>query len=156
MSRHLFRRPRHIDRTPQEEREIEETVAAIRLRTRHHDPYEEWEKQTRKDAFVRSAHHPPSSLKPDKKVLYYYRRQRDSSSTPVSSLSNRNNVGDENRGRCKSRTKISSMGRTSSGILKSLGYPTRRRSRRCGRCTRSVTGICGPRLNGASKSNRTA
>nr|GAT49335.1 predicted protein [Mycena chlorophos] len=34
-----------------EQRQIEETLAAIRLRTRHHDPYEEWEKQTRKDAF---------------------------------------------------------------------------------------------------------
>ncbi|KAJ6508342.1 GLE1-like protein-domain-containing protein [Mycena sanguinolenta] len=34
-----------------ERQHIEDTVAAIRLRTRHHDPYEEWEKQTRKDAF---------------------------------------------------------------------------------------------------------
>ncbi|KAJ7069482.1 GLE1-like protein-domain-containing protein [Mycena amicta] len=34
-----------------EQRHVEETIAAIRLRTRHHDPYEEWEKQTRKDAF---------------------------------------------------------------------------------------------------------
>lgn len=38
---------------PSEERRMEETVAAIRLHTRHHDPYEDWEKQTRKDAFVR-------------------------------------------------------------------------------------------------------
>ncbi|KAI0049374.1 hypothetical protein FA95DRAFT_898238 [Auriscalpium vulgare] len=30
---------------------VEDTVAAIRLRTRHHDPYEEWERKTRKDAF---------------------------------------------------------------------------------------------------------
>ncbi|KIJ62284.1 hypothetical protein HYDPIDRAFT_114777 [Hydnomerulius pinastri MD-312] len=37
-------------RSPAERRHVEETVAAIRLRTRHHDPYEEWEKQTRKDA----------------------------------------------------------------------------------------------------------
>ncbi|KAG9311415.1 GLE1-like protein-domain-containing protein [Chiua virens] len=37
-------------RSPAERRHIEETVAAIRLRTRHHDPYEEWEKQTRMDA----------------------------------------------------------------------------------------------------------
>ncbi|KAJ7643796.1 GLE1-like protein-domain-containing protein [Roridomyces roridus] len=34
-----------------EQRHVEDTVTAIRLRTRHHDPYEEWEKQTRKDAF---------------------------------------------------------------------------------------------------------
>ncbi|KAG5651073.1 hypothetical protein H0H81_009986 [Sphagnurus paluster] len=34
-----------------EQRKIEETVAAIRLRTRHHDPYEDWERQTRMDAF---------------------------------------------------------------------------------------------------------
>ncbi|KAF8214965.1 GLE1-like protein-domain-containing protein [Mycena galopus ATCC 62051] len=38
-------------KTTAEQRQIEDTVAAIRLRTRHHDPYEEWEKQTRKDAF---------------------------------------------------------------------------------------------------------
>ena len=49
----LPRRPRRITRTALEEREIEDTVAAIRLRTRHYDPYEEWEKATRKDAFVR-------------------------------------------------------------------------------------------------------
>lgn len=42
---------RHDTRGPSELRTIEETIAAIRLRTRHHDPYEEWEKQTRKDAF---------------------------------------------------------------------------------------------------------
>jgi nucleoporin GLE1 len=35
-----------------EQRYIDETIASIRLRTRHHDPYEEWEKQTRKDALV--------------------------------------------------------------------------------------------------------
>lgn len=46
-------RLRHDTRGPSELRTIEETIAAIRLRTRHHDPYEEWEKQTRKDAFVR-------------------------------------------------------------------------------------------------------
>ncbi|KAJ3554600.1 hypothetical protein NP233_g12387 [Leucocoprinus birnbaumii] len=39
-------------RSPDEIRELEETIASIRLRTRHHDPYEEWEKQTRKDAFI--------------------------------------------------------------------------------------------------------
>ncbi|KAI9465815.1 GLE1-like protein-domain-containing protein [Lactarius psammicola] len=30
--------------------QIDETVAAIRLRARHHDPYEEWAKRTRSDA----------------------------------------------------------------------------------------------------------
>ncbi|KAL1677539.1 GLE1-like protein-domain-containing protein, partial [Schizophyllum commune] len=38
-------------RTAAEQRNIEDTVASIRLRTRHHDSYEEWEKQTRRDAF---------------------------------------------------------------------------------------------------------
>jgi hypothetical protein len=36
--------------------QINDTVAAIRLRTRHHDPYEEWAKRTRRDAFVCSLH----------------------------------------------------------------------------------------------------
>ncbi|KAJ7080508.1 GLE1-like protein-domain-containing protein [Mycena epipterygia] len=44
-------KPRAKIKTTAEQRHIEDTVAAIRLRTRHHDPYEEWEKQTRKDAF---------------------------------------------------------------------------------------------------------
>ncbi|KAH7926574.1 hypothetical protein BV22DRAFT_1118778 [Leucogyrophana mollusca] len=44
-------RPKREFRSPAERRHAEETVAAIRLRTRYHDPYEEWEKQTRKDAF---------------------------------------------------------------------------------------------------------
>ncbi|KAJ8501725.1 hypothetical protein ONZ45_g12055 [Pleurotus djamor] len=38
--------------SPAELRYIDETVAAIRLRARHHDPYEEWERQTRRDAFM--------------------------------------------------------------------------------------------------------
>jgi len=46
-------RPKRLPRSPGERRLVEDTVAAIRLRTRHHDPYEEWEQQTRKDAFVR-------------------------------------------------------------------------------------------------------
>ena len=49
-ARHSTRRE---PRSPAERRHVEETVAAIRLRTRHHDPFEEWEKQTRKDALVR-------------------------------------------------------------------------------------------------------
>ncbi|PPQ69642.1 hypothetical protein CVT24_001215 [Panaeolus cyanescens] len=44
-------RPERTRQTPVEDRHLEDTIAAIRLRTRHHDPYEEWEKQTRKDAF---------------------------------------------------------------------------------------------------------
>jgi hypothetical protein len=31
---------------PLEARQVEETVAAIRLHAKHHDPYEDWEKQT--------------------------------------------------------------------------------------------------------------
>jgi hypothetical protein len=31
---------------------MEDTVAAIRLRTRYHDPYEEWKKETLREAFV--------------------------------------------------------------------------------------------------------
>jgi hypothetical protein len=49
----LYSRPKREPRSPAEQRHAEDTVTAIRLRTRHHDPYEEWEKQTRKDAFVR-------------------------------------------------------------------------------------------------------
>lgn len=52
--RYLCSRPKREPRSPAEQRHAEDTVAAIRLRTRYHDPYEEWEKQTRKDAFVRS------------------------------------------------------------------------------------------------------
>jgi hypothetical protein len=40
--------------TDAEMRYIEDTIAAIRLRTRHQDPYEKWEQETPKDAFVRS------------------------------------------------------------------------------------------------------
>uniref|UniRef100_A0A8H7XTQ4 mRNA export factor GLE1 n=1 Tax=Psilocybe cubensis TaxID=181762 RepID=A0A8H7XTQ4_PSICU len=46
----LSLRPRHIQRTPLEERQIEETISAIRLRARYQDPYEEWEKGVRRDA----------------------------------------------------------------------------------------------------------
>ncbi|KAF8629806.1 hypothetical protein AX15_003275 [Amanita polypyramis BW_CC] len=48
---HLEQKPSRQLRTDAEMRYIEDTVAAIRLRTRHQDPYEEWEQQTRKDAF---------------------------------------------------------------------------------------------------------
>ncbi|KAH7890468.1 GLE1-like protein-domain-containing protein [Phlebopus sp. FC_14] len=43
-------RPKRLPRSAAERRYMEETIAAIRLRARHYDPYEEWEKQTRKDA----------------------------------------------------------------------------------------------------------
>ncbi|KJA21837.1 hypothetical protein HYPSUDRAFT_140194 [Hypholoma sublateritium FD-334 SS-4] len=46
----LSLRPRNITRTPLEQRQIDETVAAIRLRAHYTDPYEEWEKETRKEA----------------------------------------------------------------------------------------------------------
>ncbi len=32
---------------------LEDAVASIRLHVNHHDPYEEWEKDTRQEAFVR-------------------------------------------------------------------------------------------------------
>ncbi|KAG2072109.1 hypothetical protein BDR04DRAFT_1134738 [Suillus decipiens] len=44
-------RPKREPLSPAEQRHTEDTVAAIRLRTRYYDPYEEWEKKTRKDAF---------------------------------------------------------------------------------------------------------
>ncbi|KZV71044.1 hypothetical protein PENSPDRAFT_606428 [Peniophora sp. CONT] len=42
---------RRTDLSPAERARIEETVAAIRLRAQHKDPYEEWERQARKDAY---------------------------------------------------------------------------------------------------------
>lgn len=50
-----YRRPSAIRNSlsSSERRYIDETISAIRLRTRHHDPYEEWEKDTRRDAFAR-------------------------------------------------------------------------------------------------------
>ncbi|ESK91667.1 poly + mrna-nucleus export-related protein [Moniliophthora roreri MCA 2997] len=42
--------PRLSLRSAKEQRYVEDTVAAIRLRTRHHDPYEEWEREMRKDS----------------------------------------------------------------------------------------------------------
>jgi nucleoporin GLE1 len=44
-------RPSRILASPAQIRQIEEAVAAIRLHTRHHDPYEDWERQTRVEAF---------------------------------------------------------------------------------------------------------
>ncbi|KAJ8073903.1 Nuclear pore complex nucleoporin component [Marasmius tenuissimus] len=37
-------------RTTKEQRYVEDTIAAIRLRARHYDPYEEWEKEMRKES----------------------------------------------------------------------------------------------------------
>ncbi|KAJ4478657.1 GLE1-like protein-domain-containing protein [Lentinula edodes] len=37
-------------RPSREQNQIDDTIAAIRLRTRHHDPYEEWEKDMKKDS----------------------------------------------------------------------------------------------------------
>jgi hypothetical protein len=48
------RRPRRRGRTLKQVDEIEAMIASIRLRVTHQDAYEEWEQQTRKDAFVRS------------------------------------------------------------------------------------------------------
>jgi len=40
------------------EKDVEETLVSIRSRIRHNDPYDAWERQTRKDAFhVARAHH---------------------------------------------------------------------------------------------------
>ncbi|KAJ7594921.1 GLE1-like protein-domain-containing protein [Mycena floridula] len=38
-------------RSPAQQRAVDEAVAAVRIRTRHHDPYTEWERKARKDAF---------------------------------------------------------------------------------------------------------
>ena len=40
-------------RTSKEQRYVEDTISAIRLRARHYDPYEEWEKEMRRESLVR-------------------------------------------------------------------------------------------------------
>ncbi|KAI0057171.1 hypothetical protein BV25DRAFT_1973739 [Artomyces pyxidatus] len=45
------RRSRRSTLTPAEQNYVEDTLAAIQLRTRYQDPYEDWQKQIRKDAF---------------------------------------------------------------------------------------------------------
>jgi len=50
----IIRNPLRPRPNPLEARQVKETIAAIRLHAKHHDPYEDWEKQTRRDAFVRS------------------------------------------------------------------------------------------------------
>ncbi|KAF5390965.1 hypothetical protein D9757_004010 [Collybiopsis confluens] len=37
-------------RSSREQTHIDDTIAAIRLRTRHHDPYEEWEREMKRDS----------------------------------------------------------------------------------------------------------
>ncbi|KAI0336994.1 hypothetical protein BDW22DRAFT_1340666 [Trametopsis cervina] len=46
------RRVRRHGQSVSEQHNIEDMLASIRLRVAHHDVYEEWEQQTRKDAFV--------------------------------------------------------------------------------------------------------
>ncbi|KIK57362.1 hypothetical protein GYMLUDRAFT_229237 [Collybiopsis luxurians FD-317 M1] len=41
---------RTSSRSVREQSHIDDTIAAIRLRTRHHDPYEEWEREMKKDS----------------------------------------------------------------------------------------------------------
>ena len=48
--RHTLHQPKSVS----EQHNIEDMLASIRLRVTHHDVYEEWEQQTRKDAFVRT------------------------------------------------------------------------------------------------------
>ena len=65
------------DLTPAERTQIEETVAAIRLRAQHKDPYEEWERQARKDAYVRIPFSPFTPLPhPPLNPLYAVSRPR--------------------------------------------------------------------------------
>lgn len=45
-------RRQNNNRNVSEQHNIEDMLASIRLRVAHHDVYEEWEQQTRKDAFV--------------------------------------------------------------------------------------------------------
>lgn len=41
-----------MTQTAEDRFQKEDTIASIRLRVRHKDAYEEWEHQTRRDAFV--------------------------------------------------------------------------------------------------------
>lgn len=51
---YVCRRAKRLGRSVSEQHNIEDMIASIRLRVTHHDAYEEWEQQTRKDAFVSS------------------------------------------------------------------------------------------------------
>ena len=46
------RKPQRAAQTAEDRFRMEDTMASIRLRVRHTDAYEEWEHQTRRDAFV--------------------------------------------------------------------------------------------------------
>jgi hypothetical protein len=54
-----IRNPLCTWQTSSDVRHVEDTIAAICLHTCHHDPYEDWEKQTRRDTFVHP--NPPSA-----------------------------------------------------------------------------------------------
>jgi hypothetical protein len=58
------------------------TIAVISLHMRHHDPYEDWEKQTRQDAFV----HPPWLILGN----HYTELTNKSTSTPSAQLAKPN------------------------------------------------------------------
>ncbi len=45
------------------EKDVEETLVSIRSRIRHSDPYDAWERQTRKDAFVSLSYQPTTAWK---------------------------------------------------------------------------------------------
>jgi nucleoporin GLE1 len=54
------RNPSRLKRTPQEQREIDETMLSFRRRGEYEDPFKKWTKDTRTAAFVsncRSVHH---------------------------------------------------------------------------------------------------
>ena len=48
-----LRSPPKLERTSAELRELNETLAAIRLRASLDDPYEDWERSVHQDAYVR-------------------------------------------------------------------------------------------------------
>lgn len=52
LSNFYGRKPKRPEQSPEELRYIEDAIASIRLRVNHHDPYEDWEKETKKEAFV--------------------------------------------------------------------------------------------------------
>ncbi|KAI0001152.1 hypothetical protein BJV77DRAFT_972697 [Russula vinacea] len=56
--------------------QIDDTVAAIRLRTRHYDPYEEWAKRTRRDAF-KNARRAITSAQSQRDAMRAAARERD-------------------------------------------------------------------------------
>jgi hypothetical protein len=60
----LYRKPRRPEQSAEELRYIEDAIASIKLRITHHDPYEEWEKETKKEAFVRHPNAFSAQLRP--------------------------------------------------------------------------------------------